>query len=88
MELKSAELDMTTVRQVSGNPAEIWDDLSWSDMNSAEQALWAALGWDESSWEEETDPPASDDQYWEDLSEAERAAVEQLGYTQALWDEE
>jgi hypothetical protein len=79
---------MTSVRQVQGNPSEVWDDLSWSDMNSAEQALWAALGWDESSWEEETDPPEADDKYWEDLSDSERAAIGQLGYTQALWDEE
>jgi hypothetical protein len=79
---------MATIRLVQGNPGEIWDDLSWTDMNSAEQALWAALGWDESSWEEETDAPESDDKYWEELTSEERAAVEQLGYTQALWDAE
>lgn len=79
---------MTTIRKVNGDPSAAWDNLSWSDMSSAEQGLWAALGWDESSWEEETDPPESSDKYWEELSQDERFAADQLGYTQALWDEE
>lgn len=79
---------MANIRQVQGNPGEIWDDLSWTDMNSEEQALWGLLGWDEASWEEETDPPESSDKYWEEMSSQECQALEQLGYTQALWDEE
>ncbi|MGI0485243.1 hypothetical protein ACN4EK_07380 [Pantanalinema rosaneae CENA516] len=79
---------MATVRDVKGDPSTAWDDLSWVDMNSAEQALWAALGWDEASWEEETDAPDSDDRYWEDLTSDEQKAATQLGYTQSLWDEE
>lgn len=79
---------MITIRQVEGNPSDVWDELKWTDMNSAEQALWAALGWDEASWEEETDPPSSNDNYWEDLTGDEQAAAKELGYTQSLWDEE
>jgi hypothetical protein len=79
---------MATIRQVEGDPAAVWDELSWADMNSAEQALWKTLGWDEGSWEEETDPPESDDLYWEDLTSQQRAAAEELGYIQKSWDEE
>jgi hypothetical protein len=46
------------------------------------------LGWDEESWEEETDAPESDEQYWEDLNSLLQEAAEKLGYTQELWDEE
>ncbi|MDB9510629.1 hypothetical protein PN499_05490 [Kamptonema animale CS-326] len=79
---------MATIRDVQGDPSSAWDDLSWTDMNSAEQKLWAVLGWDEDSWEEETDPPESNDRYWEDLTDAEKNAALELGYTQELWDEE
>jgi hypothetical protein len=79
---------MTGIRAVNGNPGNTWDDLSWTDMNEEEQGLWAALGWDGDSWEEETNPPASNDEYWEDLTDAERNAATTLGYTQAYWDEE
>jgi hypothetical protein len=79
---------MATIREVTGDPGDTWDDLSWTDLNSKEQEAWGILGWDEDSWEEETDPPASNDQYWDDLSPAERAAAKKLGYTQEFWDEE
>ncbi len=79
---------METIRQVSGDPGAVWDELSWTDMNSAEQEQWAVLGWDANSWEEETDPPSSSDKYWEELTSTERAAAEILGYTQPIWDEE
>ena len=79
---------MGTIRQITDDPSETWDDLSWSDMNSDEKALWAELGWDGDSWEDETDPPASNDKYWEELTSTEQGAAQQLGYTQELWDEE
>ena len=44
---------MSNIRKISGNPGDTWDDLSWTDMNDVEQALWATLGWNEASWEEE-----------------------------------
>ncbi|WRH67361.1 MAG: hypothetical protein RSE13_02780 [Planktothrix sp. GU0601_MAG3] len=48
---------MSNIRKVSGNPGDTWDDLSWTDLNNDEQALWAALGWNQSSWEEDSDAP-------------------------------
>lgn len=79
---------MAAIREVPGDPGLVWDELSWTDMNSAEQKRWAVLGWDEDSWEEEIDPPDSGDKYWEELTDSERTAAEELGYTQELWDEE
>ncbi|CAN1212667.1 hypothetical protein TUMEXPCC7403_20850 [Tumidithrix helvetica PCC 7403] len=79
---------MAGIREVEGNPGDTWDDMSWIDMSEAEQELWGILGWDEDSWEEETDPPESDDLYWEDLSSSQRSAATKLGYTEDFWDEE
>jgi hypothetical protein len=79
---------MANIRDVEGDPSSAWDDLNWTEINSAEQKLWMVLGWDEDSWQEDTDPPESDDKYWEDLSTSEKKAAKELGYTQALWDEE
>jgi hypothetical protein len=79
---------METIRKVEGDPGLVWDELSWTDMNSAEQKLWKVLGWNESSWEEDTDPPDSNDKYWEELTTEERKAAEELGYTRKYWDEE
>lgn len=78
---------MATIRAIAKDPNETWEDVSWDDMNDVEQGLWAKLGWNKSSWEEDTDAPAADDKDWDDLSSSERGALEQLGYTQASWDE-
>jgi hypothetical protein len=79
---------MATIREVKGNPNQVWDDLSWTDINEAEQALWGNLGWNKDSWEEETEPPESDDKYWEDLSTQEQEAAKKLGYTKESWDQD
>ena len=79
---------MSEIRKIQGSPSDTWDDLDWTDMNDAEQALWQTLGWDEASWQEDTDPPASNDTYWEDLTQDERDAATELGYNQSSWDEE
>ena len=79
---------MSDIRDVQGDPNGVWDDLSWTDLSSAEQDLWGKLGWNESNWEGETDPPASSENYWEDLDSNDREVLEQLGYTQELWDNE
>jgi hypothetical protein len=55
-------------------------------MSDVEQGLWGKLGWDESSWEEETDAPEADDKDWEEMSVPQREALGKLGYTQELWD--
>jgi hypothetical protein len=82
-----AELSDATVRVPPGDPTAFWDELGWSDMSKAEQALWGVLGWTEASWEDEAKPPASEDKYWNLLSAEEQEAGEKLGYTKELWDE-
>ena len=86
---KTAEsmLSDDTVRVPPGDPTAFWDEMGWTDMTKAEQALWGVLGWTEESWEEEAKPPASEDKYWNQLSDEEREAAEKLGYTKELWDE-
>ena len=79
---------VSEVRPIEGDPNEFWDEFDWSDLTSDEQFLWASLGWDEGSWDEETEPPESNDLYWEDLTASQKAALKQLGYTQRIWDEE
>jgi hypothetical protein len=76
-----------TVRVPPGDPTAFWDEMGWTDMTKAEQALWGALGWTEDAWNEEAKPPASEDKYWNQLSDEERDACEKLGYTKKLWDE-
>lgn len=79
---------MSNIREIEESPGDTWDDLSWTDLNDAVQALWKTLGWNEASWEEETDAPDSNDKYWQDLTQNERTAAAQLGYDQASWDED
>jgi hypothetical protein len=65
----------------------IWETLEWSELSPAEQGLWETLGWSEASWNEETDPPASEAKGWAELSEPEQEAAQGLGYEQESWDE-
>ncbi len=81
-----AKLSDDTVRVPPGDPTAFWDEMDWTDMTKAEQALWGVLGWTEESWSEEAKPPASEDKYWNQLSDEEREACEKLGYTKELWD--
>ena len=81
-----AKLSDDTVRVPPGDPTEFWDEMGWTDMTKAEQALWGALGWSEEAWNEEAKPPASEDKYWNQLSDEERGAAEKLGYTKDSWD--
>jgi hypothetical protein len=55
-------------------------------LTPAEQEAWGILGWDETSWEEETSIPASEEARWEELSPEEQAAATLLGYTQENWN--
>lgn len=76
------------VRQpVEGDNLEaFWDEFDWTDLTPAEQALWGLLGWDEASWQGETDEPASESKDWSELTNEERSAAEQLGYDETYWD--
>ncbi len=73
---------------VRSNDIGFWEEVDWSDMTPAEQALWMKLGWDADSWAGEAKQPASEDKYWKQLSPEEQAAATALGYTKATWDEE
>jgi len=87
-EKKAAEAKLSddTVRVPPGDPTAFWDEMGWTDMNKAEQALWGVLGWTEEAWNEEAKPPASEDKYWNQLSDEEREAATKLGYTKESWD--
>ncbi|WP_353570981.1 hypothetical protein [Candidatus Albibeggiatoa sp. nov. BB20] len=75
-----------SVRVPEGDIETFWSQQAWADLNPAEQALWAVLGWNEASWLEEQPAPASDSKTWFELTENEIIAAQQLGYTQELWD--
>ena len=81
-----AKLSDDTVRVPPGDPTTFWDEMGWTDMTKAEQALWGVLGWTEEAWNEEAKPPASEDKYWNQLSDEEREAAAKLGYTKESWD--
>ena len=66
----------------------LWEEAGGADMTTAEQDLWAKLGWNAESWEGEAKQPASEDKYWKQLSSEEQAAATALGYTKASWDGE
>ena len=78
-------IDPSTVRN---DNLELWEEIGWTDMTPAEQALWKKLGWTEDSWEGEAKKPPSEDKYWRQLTDEERSVAEQLGYTKETWDAE
>jgi hypothetical protein len=75
------------IRTPEGDIDAFWDSFDWADLTNAEQAAWGVLGWDETSWDEEVNVPASEEADWADLTADEQAAAEDLGYDQAIWDE-
>ncbi|MCV6637796.1 hypothetical protein [Candidatus Albibeggiatoa sp. nov. NOAA] len=75
-----------SVRVPEGDVDTFWNQQEWTDLNPAEQALWAALGWNEVSWNEKEPAPASESKKWLELTEAEFIAAQQLGYSQESWD--
>lgn len=78
--------DNATVRQPEGDVETFWDSFDWAELNPAEQATWAVLGWDEASWTGDAGEPASENKDWAELTADEQAAATKLGYTQSLWD--
>lgn len=75
------------IRQPEDDIEAFWDNFDWADLNSAEQEAWGVLGWDATSWDEETNIPASEDATWDELTAEQQSAAESLGYTQESWDE-
>jgi hypothetical protein len=62
-----------------------WNDLDWSDMTTAQQALWARLGWNRAGWDGNR-PPASNTEDWSQLTADERAAATELGFGSGNWE--
>lgn len=83
---EGAEVGDTEIRVPEGDIEEFWNGFDWADLTPAEQEAWSALGWDEESWDEETNIPASEEATWDELTEDEQAAAESLGYNQENWD--
>ena len=72
------------VRDTKGNP-RIWEQLSWANMSSEEQAHWAVLGWQQHRWDK-NDAPASADKEWRELTPQEQGAALALGFSENLWN--
>jgi hypothetical protein len=73
------------VRKPKGDIDDFWDEFDWEELSPGEQKLFAALGWDEESWDDDGDVPSSDKD-WEELSPKEQAALTALGYDEEYWD--
>jgi hypothetical protein len=64
-----------------------WAEYAWADLTEDEQGLWAELGWDEASWDDdEADPPSCEEKAWDELSVDEQDALWQLGFDRETWD--
>jgi hypothetical protein len=64
-----------------------WEDLSWDELQPAEQKAWRKLGWTAKMWETEADNafPPSENKDWDELSPVEQRALIDLGYTAKTW---
>ena len=66
-------------------------DRHWSDLTGPQREAAAALGYDESRWEEddgsEHEKPESASRRWSELSDGQRVAAGDLGYDESTWDE-
>jgi|GEM_PF-1214153 len=78
----------TEIRDPGEDPEAFWDDMDWSELSAAEQALWMVLGWSEQAWDGEASEPESESLNWQDLSLQQQAAGRLLGYSTSTWDGE
>jgi len=81
----ASDSDAQKVRKPEGNVEEFWNAQNWSALNATEKALWGKLGWTETNWQGDTEPP-SENKTWAELNDEERAAADQLGYTEEIWN--
>jgi hypothetical protein len=80
---------------VIGFSADVWecyvnhyDDSEWTLLEYIDIAKYfEVLGWDEDSWNEVTDPPASVAKSWNELNTEEQEAAGELCYFEELWDQ-
>lgn len=59
-----------------------WDDLQFYGLDMH----YTVLGWDEESWNGESDPPSSHGKYWDLLNDIERENANALCYFRDSWD--
>ncbi|MBW1649707.1 MAG: hypothetical protein JRJ44_03310 [Deltaproteobacteria bacterium] len=84
---ESAKSDKTTIRSTEGDVEAFWNSFEkWADLNSAEQAAWQTLGWNEKSWNENVDISASENKKWAELTPEEQTAGTSLGYDEVSWN--
>lgn len=84
--MNEVNADIIRTPEGDGDIDAFWDPFDWNELTPAEQAAWAVLGWNASSWDDETNIPASDEADWDDLTAEEQAAATALGYDQPTWD--
>jgi hypothetical protein len=64
-----------------------FESYSWYDLQFYGLDMhYSALGWDESSWNGNTDPPSSVGKYWDLLNDVERENANMLCYFRDSWD--
>ena len=90
--LSEIENGQATVQKL-GLSAEQWDCYInhyngnlWSDLDDDVLLFYTTLGWDESSWNGYSEPPASDTKSWIDLSNSEKTAAEGLCFQEDTWN--
>jgi hypothetical protein len=76
----------TDVRKPTGDVDEFWDEFDWDDLSEVEQKLWAIVGWDQETWDDDEGEVPADDKDWDDLSERHQDALTNLGYSAKYWD--
>ena len=71
------------------NPWPAAGDKYFAQLTAAEKAAAQELGYDATSWDNESgnEPqPAANNKGWSEFSDKERAAASKLGYTEFTWD--
>jgi hypothetical protein len=65
-----------------------WGQLGWSELTTAQRALWSRLGWNQARWDSDNPKmaPSSDSKSWADLSAGEKNAATQLGFNSGNWE--
>ncbi len=76
---------MADIRKPKGDIDDFWDEFDWEELSVDEQKAFAALGWDQKTWDNDGDVPASDKD-WEEFSIKEKNALKALGYDEEYWN--
>eukprot|EP00571_Detonula_confervacea_P011923 CAMPEP_0172304960 /NCGR_PEP_ID=MMETSP1058-20130122/6291_1 /TAXON_ID=83371 /ORGANISM="Detonula confervacea, Strain CCMP 353" /LENGTH=1111 /DNA_ID=CAMNT_0013016367 /DNA_START=17 /DNA_END=3355 /DNA_ORIENTATION=+ len=64
-----------------------FDSYGWSDLvRKGLDKHMMGLGWSETAWNEDMDPPATDGKMWKELNETEQLHATELCFAQENWD--